>query len=87
MEGRFLLVSAHCTLVVVHGQSDSIPDSIAACGGLFELSALEHSVSRAGVHERQGLLFRARSEGARLQPLLLFSSPSLHLGSSTAQLG
>lgn len=33
-------------------------------GGFFELSALEHSVSRAGVHERQGLLFRARSEDA-----------------------
>lgn len=65
MEGRFLLVSTHCTLVVVHDQSDSFPDSIVACeGGFFELSALEHSVSRAGVHERQGLLFRARSEDA-----------------------
>jgi hypothetical protein len=33
MEGRFLLVSAYCTPVVVHDQSDSIPDSIAACEG------------------------------------------------------
>lgn len=29
MEGRFLLVSTYCTPVVVHDQSDSIPDSIA----------------------------------------------------------
>lgn len=68
MEGRFLLVFTYCTLVVVHGQTDSIPNSIAACElharGFFELSALEHSVSRAGVHMRQGLLFRARSEDA-----------------------
>lgn len=35
MEGRFLLVSTHCTLVVVHGQTDSIPDSIAACEGVL----------------------------------------------------
>lgn len=33
MEGRFLLVSTYCTPVVVHDQSDSIPDSIAACEG------------------------------------------------------
>ena len=34
MEGKFLLASTHCTLVVVHGQSDSIPDSIATCEAL-----------------------------------------------------
>lgn len=35
MEGRFLLVSTHCTLVVVHDQSDSFPDSIVACEGVL----------------------------------------------------
>lgn len=33
--GRFLLVSTHCTLVVVHDQSDSFPDSIVACEGVL----------------------------------------------------
>lgn len=35
MEGRFLLVSTHCTPVVVHDQSDSFPDSIVACEGVL----------------------------------------------------
>ena len=34
MEGGFLLVSTYCTPVVVHDQSDNIPDSIATCEAL-----------------------------------------------------
>ena len=32
---RILLVSTHCTPVVVHDQSDSFPDSIVACEGVL----------------------------------------------------
>ena len=33
--GQVLVGIRHCTLIVVHDQSDSIPDSIAACEGVL----------------------------------------------------